>query len=206
MALPPAGAAEILFNNTIKKEFAKVCRPSFNTRTSMTTPPLPPLDSSPFIEETAEINGDKPRPQSVTLAVGLAWAVVAIGLLGRLYFYMNSPQMSARTNSPAQMWWSLYGWIIMGATFLAGLGAWVRNGLARLGLTVVLGVSIAVHLWMLSQTVMALVMNPQILLSLDSVFFGNFVVFTVVPFPLKIIALVLISMPSARSWFDRSAR
>jgi len=206
MALPPAGAAEILFNNTIKKEFAKVCRPSFNTRTSMTTPPLPPLDSSPFIEETAEINGDKPRPQSVTLAVGLAWAVVAIGLLGRLYFYMNSPQMSARTNSPAQMWLSLYGWIIMGATFLAGLGAWVRNGLARLGLTVVLGVSIAVHLWMLSQTVMALVMNPQILLSLDSVFFGNFVVFTVVPFPLKIIALVLISMPSARSWFDRSAR
>jgi hypothetical protein len=90
------------------------------------------------------------------------------------------------------MWWSLYGWIIMGATFLAGLGAWVRNGLARLGLTVVLGVSIAVHLWMLSRTV--------------SVFWGNFVVFTVVPFPLKIIALVLISMPSARSWFDRSAR
>jgi hypothetical protein len=206
MALPPAGAAEILFNNTIKNEFAKVCRPSFNTRTSMTTPPLPPLDSSPFIEETAEINGDKPRPQSVTLAVGLAWAVVAIGLLGRLYFYMNSPQMSARTNSPAQMWWSLYAWIIMGATFLAGLGAWVRNGLARLGLTVVLGVSIAVHLWMLSRTVMALVMNPQTLLSLDSVFFGSFVVFTVVPFPLKIIALVLISMPSARSWFDRSAR
>ena len=204
MALPPAGAAEILFNNTTKKEFAKVCRPSFNTRTSMTTPPLPPLDSSPFIEETAEINGDKPRPQSVTLAVGLAWAVVAIGLLGRLYFYMNFPQMSARTNSPAQMWWSLYGWIIMGATFLAGLGAWVRNGLARLGLTVVLGVSIAVHLWKLSQTVMALVMYPQILS--DSVFFGNFMVFTVVPFPLKIIALVLISMPSARSWFDRSAR
>jgi len=47
---------------------------------------------------------------------------------------------------------------------------------------------------------MALVMNPQILLSFD------FVVFTVVLFPLKIIALVLISMPSARSWFDRSAR
>jgi hypothetical protein len=102
------------------------------------------------------------------------------------------------------MWWSLYGWIIMGATFLAGLGAWVRNGLARLGLTVVLGVSIAVHLWMLSRTVMALVMYPQILL--DSGFWGNFVVFTVVSFPLKIIALVLISMPSARSWFDRSAR
>jgi hypothetical protein len=94
------------------------------------------------------------------------------------------------------MWWSLYGWIIMGATFYAGLGAWVRNGLARLGLTVVLGVSIAVHLWMLSQTV-----YPQNLS--DSVFF---VVFAVVPFPLKIIALVLISMPSARSWFDRSAR
>jgi hypothetical protein len=204
MALPPAGAAEILFNNTTKKEFAKVCRPSFNTRTSMTTPPLPPLDSSPFIEETAEINGDKPRPQSVTLAVGLAWAVVAIDLLYRLYFYMNYPQM--RTNSPAQMWWSLYGWIIMGATFLAGLGAWVRNGLARLGLTVVLGVSIAVHLWMLSRIVMALVMNPQIRLSLDSVFFESFVVFAVVLFPLKIIALVLISMPSARSWFDRSAR
>jgi len=198
MALPPAGAAEILFNNTIKKKFAKVCRPSFNTRTSMTTPPLPPLDSSPFIEETAEINGDKPRPQSVTLAVGLAWAVVAIDLLYRLYFYMNYPQMIG---------WSLYGWIIMGATFLAGLGAWVRNGLARLGLTVVLGVSIAVHLWMLSRTVMALVMNPQRLLSiLDSVFFESFVVFTVVLFPLKIIALVLISMPSARSWFDRSAR
>jgi hypothetical protein len=80
----------------------------------------------------------------------------------------------------------------MGATFLAGLGAWVRNGLARLGLTVVLGVSIAVHLWMLSRTV--------------SVIWEKFVVFTVVPFPLKIIALVLISMPSARSWFDRSAR
>ena len=140
----------------------------------------------------------------MTLAVGLAWAVVAIGLLGRLYFYMNSPQMSARTNSPAQMWWSLYGWIIMGATFLAGLGAWVRNGLARLGLTVVLGVSIAVHLWRLPQTVMALVMYPQNLS--DSVFWGKFVVFAVVPFPLKIIALVLISMPSARSWFDRSAR
>ncbi|MEI6248090.1 MAG: hypothetical protein WCP67_06090 [Verrucomicrobiota bacterium] len=206
MALPPAGAAEILFNNTIKNEFAKVCRPSFNTRTSMTTPPLPPLDSSPFIEETAEINGDKPRPQSVTLAVGLAWAVVAIDLLYRLYFYMNYPQMSARTNSPAQMWWSLYGWIIIGATFLAGLGAWVRNGLARLGLTVVLGVSIAVHLWMLSRTVITLVINPQILLSLDSVFFKNFVVYGVVHFLLKIIALVLISMPSARSWFDRSAR
>jgi hypothetical protein len=51
---------------------------------------------------------------------------------------------------------------------------------------------------------MALVMYPQNLS--DSVFWGKFVVFAVVPFPLKIIALVLISMPSARSWFDRSAR
>jgi len=74
-----------------------------------------------------------------------------------------------------------------------------------LALTVVLGVSIAEDLWALSQTVMALVMYPQAILS-DSVLFGNFVVFTGVLEELKIIALVLISMPSARSWFDRSAR
>ena len=170
----------------------------------MTTPPLPPPDSFPFIAESAEMSGDRPRPQSVTLAVGLAWAVVAIGLLGRLYFYMNSPQISTRSNSPVQMFWSLYGWIIMGATFLAGLGAWVRNGLARVGLTVVLGVSVAVGVWGLSQTVMALVMYPWILL--DSGFLVNVAFYTIVPFSLKIIALVLISTPSSRSWFNRPAR
>ena len=170
----------------------------------MTTPPLPPPDSFPFIAESAEMSGDRPRPQSVTLAVGLAWAVVAIGLLGRLYFYMNSPQISTRSNSPVQMFWSLYGWIIMGATFLAGLGAWVRNGLARVGLTVVLGVSVAVGVWRLSQTLMNIVRYPDILSDLS--FLVGFSILGIVPFALRIIALVLISTPSSRSWFNRSAR
>ncbi len=170
----------------------------------MTTPPLPPPDSFPFIAESTEMSEDRPRPQSVTIAVGLAWAVVAIGLLGELYFNMNSRHDKPSPISPEQMWWILYRWIITGAILLASLGTWMRNAVARVGLTVVLGVSVAVGVWGLSQTLMNIVRYPNILSNLS--FLVSFSILGIVPFALRIIALVLISTPSSRSWFDRSLR
>ena len=163
-------------------------------------PPLSP-DSPSFIAGETQMYGGDARPQSVRTAVGCALAAVAIGLLGKLYFYVIYSSHITRPMSQEQQWWNIYSWAVLMITFAAGLGAWSRNRLAFLALTLVLLVSLGVQAWM---TLKTLTVYPQAFLMWGNLI--NFALFNLLPGALKIVALAFITLTSSRSWIYRFGR
>jgi len=166
------------------------------------TPDLPPPELPRFAKEPSAMGTG--RPLSVSLAVCLAWAVVAIGLLSYAYYFLRYPLLRSQPMTQEQIWWNIYGWVMWFALLLAGIGVWLRSGLTSWALSLTLGVDVALHAWGVASTIVFFTRYPDGLS--DRAYLIQFAIFSLVPLALKTAAMVLMVVPPSRSWFNRSAR
>jgi len=139
------------------------------------TPDLPPPELPRFAKEPSAMGIG--RPLSVSLAVCLAWAVVAIGLLGQAYYFFSYTLRFSQSMSQVMIWWYIYAWVKWCIIIPAGFGVWARNGLSRWALTVVLGVDIAVHAWGLANMIKSIAAAPDVFFNPE--FLTSFALFNV---------------------------